>query len=499
MSNKSDFVALHLGSGYSSELESVKGERRSVSAFDAKPNTRPPSLGGHIPGTKFDLNSRFETIRTRELNKMYGGEWRNMDAWTRHQKLVSDYLTYYGGKMTDFQQESQSKVVTDFDILKQEHCFIRSEDEDKNPSWEKRVAINYYQKLFKEYCLADMTFYKQGKMGLRWRTQEEVLKGKGQFVCGNKKCTVTENLKSYEVNFGYMEQGKVKQALVKLRVCRNCAYKLNYQKIKRLEQQQKEKEKEKEKKEKEEENNLRKEKESDVVVGEESEMGKHRHKHLKHKPELNEEEEKNESVEASSVKTKRKKVDQDPSQIRILNSLMQNDYAQTNAALLSESQSSLSSSSSVVSSSSSSSSTQIVPLQSSSSPPKAQHIDEAEKEKEAQETETQETDFVGPKPPEPEAPVEAPSSLPTLHDRFEVSSAKMFGSFLPPESFSQSPSSASSSSRAVHSSSASSISSTTSSTRSSAPSASTSTSSSSSRNRDDEFVSEKDFFAGLFP
>jgi protein FRA10AC1 len=72
---------------------------------------------------------------------------------------------------------------------------------------------------------------------LRWRTEKEVISGKGQFECGNKKCTAREGLRSYEVNFAYSEAGESKQALVKLRVCPKCSYKLNYRKEKELERQ----------------------------------------------------------------------------------------------------------------------------------------------------------------------------------------------------------------------------------------------------------------------
>jgi len=63
---------------------------------------------------------------------------------------------------------------------------------------------------------------------MRWRTEKEVVSGKGQFVCGNKQCGNRQGLGSYEVNFGYKEAGEHKQALVKLRVCPECADKLNY-------------------------------------------------------------------------------------------------------------------------------------------------------------------------------------------------------------------------------------------------------------------------------
>lgn len=36
-------------------------------------------------------------------------------------------------------------------------------------------------------------------MGLRWRTEREVVIGKGQFVCGAKGCDERRALASYEV------------------------------------------------------------------------------------------------------------------------------------------------------------------------------------------------------------------------------------------------------------------------------------------------------------
>lgn len=78
--------------------------------------------------------------------------------------------------------------------------------------------------------------YKENKIGLRWRTKEEVLSGKGQFICGNIACERVEGMKfqvsfdhridlhSYEVLFTYKEQSEIKNTFVKLRICPECAY-----------------------------------------------------------------------------------------------------------------------------------------------------------------------------------------------------------------------------------------------------------------------------------
>ena len=63
---------------------------------------------------------------------------------------------------------------------------------------------------------------------MRWRTEKEVVTGRGQFACANKKCDERNKLRTWEVNFGYVENGEKKNALVKCRLCFECSYKLNY-------------------------------------------------------------------------------------------------------------------------------------------------------------------------------------------------------------------------------------------------------------------------------
>lgn len=63
---------------------------------------------------------------------------------------------------------------------------------------------------------------------MRWRTKAEVESGKGQFVCGGKKCDESAKLRSWETDFSYVEENEKKNVLVKLRLCPGCSYKLNY-------------------------------------------------------------------------------------------------------------------------------------------------------------------------------------------------------------------------------------------------------------------------------
>jgi len=141
------------------------------------------------------------------------------------------------------------------------------------------LARTYYSRLFKEYCVADFSKYKEFKVGMRWRTEAEVKIGKGklscdlacelsnflgQFICGGKGCEEKEGLNSYEVNFKYKEEGQVKNALVKLRVCPNCARKLNYKKYKEQKREERKRKREAKKEEKGQRRKLAKEEGSEV-------------------------------------------------------------------------------------------------------------------------------------------------------------------------------------------------------------------------------------------
>ncbi|KAJ0015976.1 hypothetical protein NQD34_014266 [Periophthalmus magnuspinnatus] len=151
----------------------------------------------------------------------------SLNAFERHKKFVSDYILYYGGQMADFKR-SAAKDKTDYDVIRENHHFLWREEDEEEMTWEKDLAKKYYDKLFKEYCIADLSRYKENKFGFRWRTENEVISGKGQFQCGHKRCDNNDGLKSWEVNFAYVEQGEKRNALVKLRLCPECSFKLNY-------------------------------------------------------------------------------------------------------------------------------------------------------------------------------------------------------------------------------------------------------------------------------
>ena len=114
------------------------------------------------------------------------------------------------------------------EIFRDHHEFVRDDERDAEASrrWETRMVRRYYDELHKEYAICDLSRWRKGGVGLRWRTEAEVVSGVGERVCAAKGCAATDGLRSYELPFDYRERGEAKRALVKVRVCRACAKKL---------------------------------------------------------------------------------------------------------------------------------------------------------------------------------------------------------------------------------------------------------------------------------
>ena len=113
-------------------------------------------------------------------------------------------------------------------IFRQEHAFVRAAaaDAENARRWETRMARRYYDALHKEYAICDLSRWREGAVGLRWRTAAEVTSGKGERICAARGGESTDGLRSVELPFEYVEQGEKKLELVKCRVCRSCAKKI---------------------------------------------------------------------------------------------------------------------------------------------------------------------------------------------------------------------------------------------------------------------------------
>jgi protein FRA10AC1 len=57
----------------------------------------------------------------------------------------------------------KSGFKTDYQILKENFKFIWDKNENPENKWEEIFAKRYYDKLYKEYCIADLTKCKEGK------------------------------------------------------------------------------------------------------------------------------------------------------------------------------------------------------------------------------------------------------------------------------------------------------------------------------------------------
>nr|CAH7718478.1 unnamed protein product [Callosobruchus chinensis] len=159
-------------------------------------------------------------------------QMRYLTPYEVHKMLINEYVLRQPGD-TALLKRDTSRDRTDYHVIRDNHRFLWNQD-DPAMSWEEQFARKYYDKLFKEYCIGDLSLYKQNKVvALRWRIEKEVINGKGQFICGNKYCSIEEDLRTWEVNFAYIEKGEKKNALVKIRLCPGCSKKLNYHTKKR--------------------------------------------------------------------------------------------------------------------------------------------------------------------------------------------------------------------------------------------------------------------------
>lgn len=134
----------------------------------------------------------------------------------------------------------------DLSDLNEVHQFVRDDEYDIRhgaQDYKVRMARKYYDQLYKEYAIIDLSRYEEGMIGLRWRTEAEVIAGKGQYSCAAKACNKMSHkevsggsdqvpLDTFELPFSYQEQGVEKLELVKVRLCGDCAEKLCYYRAK---------------------------------------------------------------------------------------------------------------------------------------------------------------------------------------------------------------------------------------------------------------------------
>ncbi|KAI5454651.1 hypothetical protein NCC49_003542 [Naganishia albida] len=163
-----------------------------------------------------------------------------LTAYEREKRAAAPYR-----RQDQAQEATLSRGKTEFDVLKENHRFIRDDEDPSTVSYEERLARAYESKLFKEYALIDLKHYKTRQIALRWRTAEEVLASIGETTCASLRCPYHNpspeqlsemdergidmpSLQAFELPFAYVEAGEKKQALVKVKVCDKCARKITY-------------------------------------------------------------------------------------------------------------------------------------------------------------------------------------------------------------------------------------------------------------------------------
>ncbi|GAA5900599.1 hypothetical protein JCM6882_000918 [Rhodosporidiobolus microsporus] len=190
-------------------------------------------------------------------------------AHQRHQRIYRLKQAYEHGR-----NAPAKPTKSEMDVLKERHQFVRDSNVDPSTlSWEDQLALKYYSSLFREFALVNLKHYKTGQIALRWRTESEVLSAIGQLTCGNLRCAhhepspsvlarlenssppphdqlegeaepplVDARLEETEMQFGYVEEGEKKSALVKVVLCRECGKRLRYGREKAREERERAKE-----------------------------------------------------------------------------------------------------------------------------------------------------------------------------------------------------------------------------------------------------------------
>lgn len=81
----------------------------------------------------------------------------HLNPYEFHKYLINEYVLTKPGT-TKYLSRNKTKDKSDLDVIKENHKFLW----DKEPElWEERLAKKYYDKLFKEYCICDLSRYDQ--------------------------------------------------------------------------------------------------------------------------------------------------------------------------------------------------------------------------------------------------------------------------------------------------------------------------------------------------
>ncbi|XP_066977728.1 protein FRA10AC1 homolog isoform X2 [Macrobrachium rosenbergii] len=141
--------------GYDSafeEDEKLRNKQRERHAFLNKERRQKSGLP-----SKSLLSSSASNEEGRRLRY----QMSNLTAYERHKLLINHYVLYYPGS-TALLQRDTSKDKCDIDVIRENHRFLWDE-KDTPDTWECQLAKKYFDKLFKEYCICDLSRYKENK------------------------------------------------------------------------------------------------------------------------------------------------------------------------------------------------------------------------------------------------------------------------------------------------------------------------------------------------
>ncbi|CAH2008773.1 unnamed protein product [Acanthoscelides obtectus] len=89
-------------------------------------------------------------------------EMRYLNPYDVHKMLINEYVLRRPGD-TALLKRDASKDRTDYHVIRDNHKFLW-DDNDTPLTWEEQFARKYYEKLFKEYCIGDLSLYKENKV-----------------------------------------------------------------------------------------------------------------------------------------------------------------------------------------------------------------------------------------------------------------------------------------------------------------------------------------------
>jgi protein FRA10AC1 len=208
-----DFVSVHISNFSDHQGERDGGASSSSGGKGGKKeaaSSRRVDQRAHIP------RERVAAMNPHERHKLFMRLYCRQDEQRRNKKEAGTH------ELPSASEEDVRRAV-----MHRMHRFIREDDDDEALSdWELRLVREYYDRLNKEYCVVKFQEHAMKGVGMRWRLPEEVISGKGHFICGNVSCDCVEALSSYEVPFSYVEDGVRKHTNVKARLCEVCGRKL---------------------------------------------------------------------------------------------------------------------------------------------------------------------------------------------------------------------------------------------------------------------------------